>query len=119
METTEAVAALAALAQETRLAAFRLLVQAGDGGMTAGEIAQALAVPAPTLSFHLKELANAGLVTSRQDGRNVVYRTAYAAMDDLIAYLTANCCQGGQCLPKTTAAATAAKRRTPSKERKS
>jgi ArsR family transcriptional regulator len=111
MDTRDAVAALAALAQETRLAAFRLLVQAGDGGISAGEIAQALDVPAPTLSFHLKELANAGLVSSRQEGRNVIYSTAYAAMDELIAYLTDNCCQGGQCLPKTAAAATTAKRR--------
>ena len=111
MDTRDAVAALAALAQETRLAAFRLLVQAGEGGISAGEIAQALDVPAPTLSFHLKELANAGLVSSRQEGRNVIYGTAYAAMDELIAYLTDNCCQGGQCLPKTAAAATTAKRR--------
>lgn len=111
MDTRDAVAALAALAQETRLAAFRLLVQAGDGGLAAGEIAQALDVPAPTLSFHLKELANAGLVSGRQEGRNVIYRTAYAAIDELIAYLTENCCQGGQCLPKTAAAATTAKRR--------
>jgi len=107
MDNRDAVVALAALAQETRLAAFRLLVQAGDGGMAAGEIAQTLEVPAPTLSFHLKELANAGLVASRQAGRNVIYRTAYAAMDDLIAYLTNNCCHGGQCLPKTAAVTTA------------
>jgi ArsR family transcriptional regulator, arsenate/arsenite/antimonite-responsive transcriptional repressor len=112
MDTRDAVAALAALAQETRLAAFRLLVQAGDGGMAAGEIAQALDVPAPTLSFHLKELANAGLVSSRQEGRNVIYRTAYAAMDELIAYLTDNCCQGGgHCLPKTAAAASSTRSR--------
>ena len=112
MDTANAVAALAALAQETRLAAFRLLVQAGDSGMAAGEIAVALDVPAPTLSFHLKELANAGLVSSRQEGRNVIYRTAYAAMDDLIAYLTDNCCQGGgQCLPKTAAAASSTRSR--------
>lgn len=117
MKSNDAVAALAALAQETRLAAFRLLVQAGDGGMAAGEIAMALAVPAPTLSFHLKELANAGLVSSRQEGRNVIYRTAYAAMDELIAYLTDNCCQGGQCLPKSTAVATLAKRRAKSTQR--
>jgi len=111
METAHAVAALAALAQETRLAIFRLLVQAGDAGVAAGEIAAGLDVPAPTLSFHLKELAAAGLVGSRKEGRHVIYSAAYAAIDDLIAYLTDNCCQGGQCLPKTAAVASAAKRR--------
>lgn len=112
MNSNDAVAALAALAQETRLAVFRLLVQAGEEGMAAGDIAAALDVPAATLSFHLKELARAGLVASRQAGRNVIYRTGYAAMDDLIAYLTDNCCQGGgQCLPKTAAAASATRSR--------
>ncbi len=110
MNSNAAVAALAALAQETRLAVFRLLVQAGAEGVAAGDIAQQLAVPAATLSFHLKELAHAGLVSGQQLGRNVIYRASYAAMDDLIAYLTDNCCQGGQCLPKTAAVATAAKR---------
>lgn len=111
MKSSDAVAALAALAQETRLAVFRLLVQSGEEGMAAGEIALKLDVPAATLSFHLKELSRAGLAASRQAGRNVIYRAGYAAMDDLIAYLTDNCCQGGQCLPKTAAVATAAKRR--------
>ncbi len=111
MNSTAAVAALAALAQETRLAVFRLLVQAGEEGVAAGDIASRLDVPAATLSFHLKELSRAGLVAGRQVGRSVIYRAAYAAMDDLIAYLTDNCCQGGQCLPKTAAVATVAKRR--------
>ena len=111
MKSSDAVAALTALAQETRLAVFRLLVQAGEEGMAAGEIALELDVPAATLSFHLKELSRAGLVASRQAGRSVIYRAGYAAMDDLIAYLTDNCCQGGQCLPKTAAAAAVAKRR--------
>lgn len=112
MNSNDAVAALAALAQETRLAVFRLLVQAGEEGIVAGDIAQQLAVPAATLSFHLKELAHAGLIAGTQAGRNVIYRAAYAAMDELIAYLTDNCCQGGgACLPKTAAAATGAKRR--------
>jgi ArsR family transcriptional regulator, arsenate/arsenite/antimonite-responsive transcriptional repressor len=111
VNSNDAVAALAALAQETRLAAFRLLVQAGEEGMAAGDIAAALEVPAATLSFHLKELARAGLVASRQAGRSVIYRAGYAAMDDLIAYLTDNCCQGKACLPKTAAVATTARRR--------
>lgn len=106
-----AVQFLAALAQETRLAVFRLLVETGPGGMSAGAIAEALGVAAATLSFHLKELASAGLVESRQEGRFIFYSANYAAMDDLIAYLTSNCCQGGQCLPKTAAVATTAKRR--------
>lgn len=106
-----AVQFLAALAQETRLAVFRLLVETGPGGMSAGVIAETLGVAAATLSFHLKELASAGLVESRQEGRFIFYSANYAAMDDLIAYLTSNCCQGGQCLPKTAAVATTAKRR--------
>jgi DNA-binding transcriptional ArsR family regulator len=112
MDSNDAVSALAALAQETRLAAFRLLVQAGDEGLAAGDIAQRLGVPAATLSFHLKELAYAGLIAGTQAGRNVIYRAAYATMDDLIAYLTDNCCQGGApCLPKTAAVSTRAMRR--------
>lgn len=111
MKIDQAVGRLAALAQETRLRIFRLLVEAGPEGINAGAIAEVAGIPAATLSFHIKELAHAGLVVSRQEGRFVFYSAHYVAMDDLIAYLTDNCCQGGQCLPKTAAAATTAKRR--------
>jgi DNA-binding transcriptional ArsR family regulator len=111
MNTTLAVEKLAALAQETRLAIFRLLVEAGPEGMNAGAIAEAIGVPAATLSFHVAQLARAGLVASRQESRFIYYSTNFAAMDDLIAYLTDNCCQGGQCLPKTQSVNTTAKRR--------
>jgi DNA-binding transcriptional ArsR family regulator len=111
MNNVLAVEKLAALAQETRLAIFRLLVEAGPEGMNAGAIAEAVGVPAATLSFHVAQLARAGLVTSRQESRFIYYSTNFAAMDDLIAYLTDNCCQGGQCLPKTQKIATTTKRR--------
>lgn len=110
MKIQTAVQSLVALAQETRLAVFRLLVEAGPGGMNAGAIAEAVGVPAATLSFHLKELSRAGLVVSRQESRFVFYSANFSAMDDLIAYLTDNCCQGGQCLPKTAAATAPSKR---------
>ena len=110
MELQTAVQSLVALAQETRLAVFRLLVEAGPEGMNAGAIAEAVGVPAATLSFHLKELYRAGLVVSRQESRFIFYSANFSAMDDLIAYLTDNCCQGGQCLPKTAAATTTSKR---------
>jgi DNA-binding transcriptional ArsR family regulator len=97
MESTNVISALAALAQATRLAIFRLLVQAGDAGQTAGAIAERLDVAAPTLSFHLKELANAGLVSSESQGRYVIYRANYPTMNGLIEFLTANCCSGAQC----------------------
>ncbi len=111
MEIKIAVRSLIALAQETRLAVFRLLVEAGPEGINAGTIAEAMGVPAATLSFHLKELSRAGLVVSRQESRFIFYSANFSAMDDLIAYLTDNCCQGRQCLPKTAAVATAGKRR--------
>ncbi len=111
MEIKAAVVSLVALAQETRLQVFRLLVEAGPPGMNAGAIAAAVGVPAATLSFHLKELLRADLAVSRQEGRFVYYAANFSAMDDLIAYLTDNCCQGGQCLPRTAAAATTARRR--------
>ena len=94
METNAAVTALAALAQETRLAIFRALVQAGPDGLPAGAVADAVGAPASTLSFHLKELANAGLVASRQEGRFIFYFAQYPAMSELVAFLTENCCQG-------------------------
>ncbi|HUQ29083.1 MAG TPA: metalloregulator ArsR/SmtB family transcription factor [Usitatibacter sp.] len=94
METTIAITALAALAQETRLSIFRALVRAGPDGLPAGAIADAVGAPASTLSFHLKELANAGLIASRQEGRFVFYFAQYPAMSELVAFLTENCCQG-------------------------
>jgi ArsR family transcriptional regulator len=94
METKSAVAALAALAQETRLSIFRLLVQAGQEGLAAGRIGDELDVPAATLSFHLKELSHAGLVTSRQEGRFVYYAVNFGNMTALMSFLTQNCCQG-------------------------
>jgi DNA-binding transcriptional ArsR family regulator len=112
MKPTQAVSRLASLAQETRLRIFRLLVQAGPPGMNAGAIAEALVIAPNTLSFHVAHLSRAGLVIPRQEGRFIFYSASFAAMDDLIAYLTDNCCQGGQCLPKTAAVATTAKRRT-------
>ncbi|HEL4191949.1 TPA: helix-turn-helix transcriptional regulator [Stenotrophomonas maltophilia] len=94
METSNAISALTALGHATRLASFRLLVEAGPVGRMAGDIATALQVPPATLSFHLKELVQAGLVESENQGRNVCYRANFAAMTSLIEYLTHNCCAG-------------------------
>ncbi len=99
MDTPTALAALAALAQESRLGVFRLLIETGPQGAAASKIAEQLAIPASSLSFHLKELSHAGLVTSRQDGRFVIYSANTAAMNALIAFLTANCCGGNPCSP--------------------
>ena len=96
MESTSVVNALAALAQETRLQIFRSLVRAGPEGLPAGAIAEAIGTPASTLSFHLKELANAGLANARQEGRFVYYSANYSTMSEVVAYLTAHCCQGVQ-----------------------
>lgn len=98
METKTAVTALAALAQESRLSIFRLLVQAGPAGLPAGKIGEALGVAPSSLSFHLKELAYADLVSSRQEGRFVIYTANFQAMDELLAFLTENCCGGKPCL---------------------
>jgi len=94
MELYDAVAALGALAQDTRLAVFRHLVKIGPSGAPAGSVAAALGVPAPTLSFHLKELERAGLVTQRRASRNVIYAADYAGMRALLVYLTKDCCAG-------------------------
>lgn len=98
MTEPEVVKALAALAQETRLKLFRLLVVAGHEGLTPGHMAETLDVSATALSFHLKELHNAGLVSSEREGRNIIYRAAFPVMNDLLAFLTAECCQGQPCL---------------------
>jgi ArsR family transcriptional regulator, arsenate/arsenite/antimonite-responsive transcriptional repressor len=101
MKTPQAVKALAALAQDTRLAIYRLLVQQGPEGLSAGTIAERLDIAGATLSFHLKELAHAGMVEPRQDGRFVYYSANYHQMNDLLAYLTENCCQGQSCVTAT------------------
>jgi DNA-binding transcriptional ArsR family regulator len=101
MKTSDAVRSLAALAQETRLAVYRLLVQQGPSGMSAGEIASALHLAPATLSFHLKELSHARLVTSRQEGRFVFYSADFVAMNELLSFMTENCCaaDGAACRP--------------------
>ena len=99
MDTKNAIAALAALAQESRLATFRLLVQAGPGGLAASKIAQALGTPASSLSFHLKELTQAGLIAPRQEGRFLIYAAQFDTMNGLLAFLTENCCGGNPCTP--------------------
>ncbi|MES2185007.1 MAG: metalloregulator ArsR/SmtB family transcription factor [Pseudomonadota bacterium] len=97
MESKDAVTALAALAQASRLAVFRCLVQAGPEGLPAGRIAEATAIPPSSLSFHLKELAHAGLVTARQEGRFIFYAPQFTAVNALIGFLTENCCGGLPC----------------------
>ena len=101
MEKLDAVAGLAALAQENRLDVFRLLVQAGPDGMPAGEIADALGIAPNTLTFHFDRLRVAGLVSVRREGRSMIYAARYEAMNGLIGYLTENCCRGApdQCAP--------------------
>ena len=94
MEIKNAIGALAALAQETRLAVFRLLVRAGPEGLPAGEVGTQLGIPSATLSFHLKELKSAGLVLCERAGRSRIYRPDFAAMRQLVSFLTENCCQG-------------------------
>jgi ArsR family transcriptional regulator len=92
MESTNVVAALSALAQETRLEIYRLLVRAGPSGLAAGRIGEALDLPLATLSFHLAQLKHAGLATYRRDGRSIIYAANYPAMNGLLAYLSENCC---------------------------
>jgi len=94
MEKSDAISALAALAQETRLDIFRMLVQTGTDGLPAGQIGERLGLPSATLSFHLNQLKQAGLITFRREGRSLIYAAEYAAMNGLLAYLTENCCQG-------------------------
>lgn len=97
MESKQAVTALTALAHETRLAVFRLLVQAGPAGLPVGALLETLGLPAPSLSFHLKELSTANLVEVRRDGRFLYYSAAFDTMNGLIAYLNENCCAGSAC----------------------
>ncbi len=97
MNEKTAVVSLAALAQGMRLRVFRALVGAGPQGLTPGALAATLGVPASTLSFHLKELMHAGLVSQQRDGRNLIYRPSIEQMNALLEYLTAHCCQGAAC----------------------
>jgi DNA-binding transcriptional ArsR family regulator len=101
MKTPDAVSALAALAQEHRLAVFRLLVQAGPDGMPAGQVAEALGIAPNTLTFHFDRLRLAGLVTVRREGRSMIYAARFDEMNALLTFLTDNCCQGApeKCAP--------------------
>src|ERR1700691_434938 len=99
METSDAVAALAALAQDNRLEIFRLLVRAGPDGMAAGQVAEELDLAPNTLTFHFDRLRGAGLVTVRRDGRSMIYAARYESMNGLLAFLTENCCEGMSCAP--------------------
>jgi DNA-binding transcriptional ArsR family regulator len=117
MESEQAVAALAALAQATRLAIYRLLVQAGPAGLNVGEINEALDVAPATLSFHLKELARAGLIENRQEGRFIYCRANFAGMNELLDFLTENCCEASgaacstpRCAPARSASPTPRRR---------
>ena len=112
MKSDKAVGALAALAQENRLKLFRLLVQAGDKGLAAGAIADALGVPNSSLSFHLAQLRNAGLILQERQHRSLIYRANYPEMNALVAYLMENCCNGIDCGSETAC-------ETPAQERKS
>ncbi|MEW5966098.1 MAG: metalloregulator ArsR/SmtB family transcription factor [Pseudomonadota bacterium] len=104
METKDAVTALAALAQESRLAIFRTLVQAGPEGLAAGRIGELTGIAPSSLSFHLKELSHAGMLDSRQAGRFVIYTANFATMNALLGFLTENCCGGNPCAPVCTLA---------------
>jgi ArsR family transcriptional regulator, arsenate/arsenite/antimonite-responsive transcriptional repressor len=104
------IVALGALAQETRLKAYRLLVEAGPAGLAAGVIADRLGVPAPTLSFHLAQLSRAGLILQRRESRSLIYAANFAAMNRLLSYLTENCCGGAQsCTPVCAPSSVSAK----------
>ena len=113
MERSHAIAALAALAQEHRLETYRLLVQAGPEGISAGQVAAAIGLPPNTLTFHFDRLRQAGLVTVRRDGRSMIYAARFETMNSLLGYLTENCCQGNAdtCAP-VACKPTRSKRRT-------
>ena len=99
MESANVIRALGALAQDHRLAVFRLLVRAGPDGMPAGALADAIGVPPSSMSFHLTQLSHAGLITQRRESRSIIYSADYAAMNLLLAFLTENCCAGDTCTP--------------------
>ena len=113
MNSADAVSALSSLAQEHRLALFRLLVQAGQSGLAAGAIADSLGVPNSSLSFHLAHLHRAGLIRQQRQGRSIVYSADYSRMNALIGYLMENCCAGDGCTPaaKTSQASSRPKRK--------
>jgi DNA-binding transcriptional ArsR family regulator len=100
MKNKDAVKALSALAQESRLEVFRLLVRTGPGGLPAGELSERLGLPPATMSFHLKELTNAGLITSKRESRSIIYSADFGQMQKLLDFLLENCCadNGGKCL---------------------
>lgn len=119
MQTADAIKVLSALAQESRLAIFRLLIEQGPEGLPVGVVGERLGLPSATLSFHLKELLHAGLVTSRQSGRFIYYAPVIAAVNGLVGYLTENCCtgSGGNCAPLSKAVPAVGKRATVAKPR--
>ena len=111
METLAAAELLAALGHESRLAIFRLLVEAGPEGVNASAIGEKMGMAPATLSFHLAHLSRVGLIDGQRESRFIHYSANYKTMDDVIAFLTSNCCQGSACLPKTTTCDTTEKRR--------
>jgi DNA-binding transcriptional ArsR family regulator len=120
VKSDDAVAALAALSQENRLAVFRLLVQAGPDGVAAGQVAEELGIAPNTLTFHLDRLKGAGLITVRRDGRSMIYAARFKAMNDLISFLTENCCQGApeKCAPVAASKPKAVRHETVSRTRR-
>ena len=104
MEPEAIIRSLGALAQEHRLAAYRLLVQAGPDGLAAGALAEALGVPPSSMSFHLAQLSNAGLIVQRRQSRSIIYSADYPVMTGLLGYLTENCCAGTACAPAASCA---------------
>ncbi|MGH7814317.1 MAG: ArsR/SmtB family transcription factor [Candidatus Binataceae bacterium] len=120
MKNQTAVAALGALAQETRLGVFRMLIQAGPDGMAAGAIGERLGLPSPTLSFHLNQLRFAGLVAARRKSRSIIYSANFKTMNELLTYLTENCCEGrpGQCAHSRAPGCSAKEAATPKRIRR-
>jgi DNA-binding transcriptional ArsR family regulator len=114
MKASDVVVALEGLARESRLGIFRLLVVAGPEGLPAGKIAERMGLPAPTLSFHLSQLKNAGLITCLRDGRSLIYSADFAVINELVTFLTENCCGGNaaQCAPDRVGSKPKSKRRT-------